>query len=120
MRPKIKVPFVKPDTPVKEVLLKITKMRAGSASVIGRDGKLLGIFTDGDLRRHFDKGVDLLNAKVGDVMTRNPYTITSERMAAEAFKILSDKKIDEIPVVDKKGKMIGLLDVQDILKEGLV
>ncbi|MBF0215588.1 MAG: KpsF/GutQ family sugar-phosphate isomerase [Candidatus Omnitrophica bacterium] len=120
MRPKTKVPLVKPDTLVKEVLIRITKMRAGSASVIDRNGKLLGIFTDGDLRRHFDKGEYLLNSKVGDVMTRNPYAITSERLAAEAFKILSDKKIDEIPVVDKKGKMIGLLDVQDILKEGLV
>ncbi|MGB3112299.1 MAG: CBS domain-containing protein, partial [Candidatus Omnitrophota bacterium] len=78
------------------------------------------IFTDGDLRRHFKEGGDLLNRKVSDVMTKTPVSITGDRLAAEAFEMLRDRKIDEIPVVDRKGRPIGLLDVQDILKAGLV
>jgi arabinose-5-phosphate isomerase len=120
MRPKNETPIVKKSEKVKDVLLKITKMRAGSASVTDAKGKLIGIFTDGDLRRHFDEGKDLVSCPVGDVMTKGPITITPDRLAAEAFEILRDKKIDEIPVVDKKGRPVGILDVQDILKAGLV
>ncbi len=120
MRPKSRIPVVKKNEKVRDVLLKITKMRAGSASIVDSRGKLLGIFTDGDLRRHFDSGEDLINSKVGDVMTAGPYTINAGRLAAEAFEILRDKRIDEIPVVDKNGRLEGLLDVQDLLKAGLV
>ena len=120
MRPKSKTPIVKKNTRIKDVLLKITKMRAGSAIVIDGKGKLIGIFTDGDLRRHLEQGKDLLTKKVGDVMTKSPVVIIEDRLAAEAFEILRDRKIDEIPVVDKKGCPVGVLDVQDILKAGLV
>jgi len=120
MRVKSKMPIVTGNAKVKDVLLKITKMRAGSASVVDKKGKLIGIFTDGDLRRHFDEGGDLLNCKVERVMTKSPVTITQDRLAAEAFKILTAKKIDEIPVVDSKKKPIGILDVQDILEAGLI
>ncbi len=120
MRPKSKTAIVKQNVRIKDVLLKITKMRAGSASVVDDKGKLIGIFTDGDLRRHFEKGAAFMDEKVKDVMTKNPVSITGERLAAEAFEVLRDKNIDEIPVVDKKGKPAGLLDVQDILKAGLV
>lgn len=120
MRPKKSTPIVKKSEKVKDVLLKITKMRAGSASIIDAKGKLIGIFTDGDLRRHFDEGRDLVNCPVGEVMTKDPVTITPDKLAAEAFEILRDKKIDEIPVVDKNGRPVGILDVQDILKAGLV
>ena len=120
MRPKKSTPIVKKSEKVKDVLLKITKMRAGSASVVDGKGKLIGIFTDGDLRRHIEVGEGLLNCKVKDVMTKDPVTIMSSRLAAEAFEILRDKHIDEIPVVDEKGRPVGLLDVQDILKAGLV
>ncbi len=120
MRTKSKTPVVKKTARVKDVLLKITRMRAGSASIVDGRGKLLGIFTDGDLRRHLDGGKDIMVCKVGDVMTSGPYAITPDKLAAEAFKILRDRKIDEIPVVDKKGKLVGLLDVQDLLNAGLV
>lgn len=105
---------------VKKVLLSITKARAGSASVVDSKGRLVGIFTDGDLRRHIERAPDLINKKVKDVMTKNPVTIKKERLAAEAFDILRSKKIDELPVVDDKKRPIGLVDVQDLLKAGLV
>ncbi|MFH1778443.1 MAG: KpsF/GutQ family sugar-phosphate isomerase [Candidatus Omnitrophota bacterium] len=113
-------PVVKEDLKVKDVLLKITEARAGSASVVNKKGVLTGIFTDGDLRRHLEEDLNLPNRKVKEVMTKNPTTITKDRLAADAFRILREKKIDEIPVVDEKERPIGLVDVQDLLKAGLV
>lgn len=113
-------PIVNEHSTVKSVLLSITKARAGSASVVDSKGKLTGIFTDGDLRRHLESNPDLINKKVKDVMTKNPVSIKKDKLAAEAFDILRSKKIDEIPVVDDKKRPIGLLDVQDLLKAGLV
>lgn len=113
-------PVVNEKTVVNKVLLAITRARAGSASVVDRNGRLVGIFTDGDLRRHIKSAPDLIHRKVRDVMTKNPTVIKKERLAAEAFDILRSKKIDEIPVVDDKKRPIGLVDVQDLLKAGLV
>ena len=113
-------PIVKEDAKVKDVLLKITKSRAGSASIVNKKGVLIGLFTDGDLRRHLGGKVNIANKKIKELMTKSPTTITKDKLAAEAFQILRSKKIDEIPVVDEKKHPIGLLDVQDILKAGLV
>ena len=113
-------PVVSENYTVKKVLLAITNARAGCASVVNAEGKLTGIFTDGDLRRHLELQPDLINKKVKDFMTKNPISIKKERLAAEAFDVLRSKKIDEIPVVDDKKRPIGLLDVQDLLKAGLV
>ena len=120
MRKKSETPIVKENVKVRNVILKITKLRAGSASVVNSKGKLVGIFTDGDLRRHLDDGGGILNRKVSEVMTKSPVTITADKLAAEGFDILRDKKIDEMPVVDAIGRPVGVLDVQDILKAGLV
>lgn len=111
---------VREDKKISDVLIKITQARAGSASVIDKGGKLVGIFTDGDLRRHLGKDSNLLAQKVKDVMTIAPQTVCPEMLAAEAMRILKDKKIDEVPVVDDKMRPIGLLDVQDLLRAGLV
>jgi arabinose-5-phosphate isomerase len=113
-------PVVDERAPVKRVLLAITRARAGSASVVDSRGRLIGIFTDGDLRRHIESEPRLIDKKVKDVMTKNPVSIKKERLAAEAFDILRSRKIDEIPVVDDKRRPIGLVDVQDLLKAGLV
>ncbi len=120
MRKGMANPIVGENTRVKDVLLKITRARAGSASVVNKAGRLSGIFTDGDLRRHLDAKINIANRKIKDIMTKSPTTIKKDRLAAEAFQILRSKKIDEIPVVDDKKRPIGLLDVQDILKAGLV
>lgn len=113
-------PVVKGERKVKDVLLKITGARAGSASVVDKKGVLIGIFTDGDLRRHLETDAALSSRQVKNVMTKNPITISKEMLAADAFRILREKKIDEIPVVDKSKRPIGLVDVQDLLKAGLV
>jgi len=105
---------------VKDVLWTITKARCGCACVVDGKQKLLGIFTDGDLRRHLEADPAVLSRKVSEVMTKNPTSIRKEKLAAEAFDILKSKKIDELPVVDVRGRVVGLLDVQDLLKAGLV
>ena len=120
MRKNSASPVVKEDTLVKDVLLKITQARAGSASIVGKRGILKGIFTDGDLRRHLRAEGDITNKKVKDVMTKKPVAVYSDMMAVDALEILQSKKIDEVPVIDKKRRPIGLLDVQDLLKAGLV
>jgi len=113
-------PVVREGMTVKDALFKITRARAGSASIIDKKGILKGIFTDGDLRRHLRTEGNITNKKIEEVMTKNPITVHSDMMAVDALEILQSKKIDEVPVVDKKGKPIGLLDVQDLLKAGLV
>lgn len=105
---------------VKDVLFTITKSRCGSACVVNKAGKVDGIFTDGDLRRRLKEDTSILTRKVKDVMTKNPTTIRQDKLAAEAFDLLKEKRIDELPVVDAKGRLVGLLDVQDLLKAGLV
>ena len=113
-------PIVKEDVLVKDVLLAITSARAGSASIINKKGILVGIFTDGDLRRHLERVPNLSVRKIKEVMTKNPTVIREDKLAAEALGILQSKKIDEVPVVNNKRKPVGLLDVQDLLKAGLV
>lgn len=113
-------PIVKENNTVKEVLVSITGARSGAATVIDKKGKLVGIFTDGDLRRHIEKEGNLLNKKVKNVMTKNPITIEKDKLAEEAFYILQKNKIDEIPVVDKNGIPVGMLDIQDLLDAGVV
>lgn len=104
---------------VSQVLFAITRARAGSAIVVDKRGKLKGIFTDGDLRRHLESDNNLPNRKIQEVMTKNPTVVKKEMLAAEAMRILQAKKIDEVPVVDKFMRPLGLLDVQDLLKAGL-
>lgn len=113
-------PIVSEEKRVSEVLLKITQARAGSATIVDSCGRLKGIFTDGDLRRHLEEDMNLPKRKIKEVMTKNPTTVDKDMLAAEAMRILQEKKIDEVPVVDTKRHPIGLLDVQDLLKAGLV
>ncbi|MBI3315847.1 MAG: KpsF/GutQ family sugar-phosphate isomerase [Candidatus Omnitrophica bacterium] len=113
-------PIVRESMKVKQVLYRITHARAGSATVVDRKGRLKGIFTDGDLRRHLERGEFVLTEAVKEVMTKNPITVSGDKLAAQALEILRSRKIDEIPVVDARRRPIGLLDVQDLLKAGIV
>lgn len=113
-------PVVNENKRVSEVLLKITHARAGSAAIIDKSGRLKGIFTDGDLRRHLEADKDLPSRKIKEVMTKGPAVVDKEMLAAEAMRIMREKKIDEVPVVDESGRPVGLLDVQDLLKAGVV
>jgi arabinose-5-phosphate isomerase len=113
-------PVVKETAFVREVLVEITAARAGAASVVDKKGRLTGIFTDGDLRRHLEEKPGLVLTRIKDVMTSKPITIGRECLASEALRILKEKRIDEIPVVDPRMRPVGMLDIQDLLKAGLV
>ena len=120
MRTREANPIVPEYAKVREVLLAITKARAGCASIVDARGQLRGIFTDGDLRRHLDSSGTLTSQRVRDVMTRRPKTIRADRLAVEALRLLQEHKIDELVVVDGARRPVGLLDVQDLLKAGFV
>lgn len=93
--------------------------RSGAALVTDPRGKLLGIFTDGDLRRYLaEGGDDILNKKASEVMVKNPKCLVSGQPAAAAAKVMKEFQIDEVPVVDAGGKLIGLIDIQDLLSKG--
>lgn len=93
-----------------------TPGRPGATSVVDAADRLVGFFTDGDLRRLVELGVqDLRNHPVDEVMTRNPRTIPSDTLALEALAVLHQRRVDQMPVVDREGRLLGLLDVQDLL-----
>ena len=112
-------PVVREETPVGEAIGLITKARAGAVSVVRADGRLAGIFTDGDLRRLQSRNPLGLQERIGSVMTRTPTTIEPDRLVADALRILREKRIDELPVVDDRGVPVGMLDIQDVLGAGL-
>ncbi len=113
-------PIVSENTLVKEVILKITTAHAGAAAVVDKNKKLIGIFTDGDLRRNLEKYPQLLEKKIKVVMTKNPIVVCDDDLASEVLKILERKKIDEVPVVDKNYRPAGMLDIQDLIAAGII
>jgi arabinose-5-phosphate isomerase len=114
-------PLVGIKTPVRQALLKITASRAGSCTIVDRAGRLVGVFTDGDLRRHLKTGGEkILNRSVAEFATLKPRYIQREKLAEEAFHIMESLRIDELPVVDKNRRVVGLLDVQDLMRAGRV
>jgi len=114
-------PTVSPRATILEALSAISAARAGAVSVTDGAGRLLGIFTDGDFRRHFARGrLEAATAPVGEHMTAKPVSIGPEQLATEALALMRARKIDELPVVAARGKLVGMLDVQDLLSAGLV
>ena len=113
-------PLVRPEQKMKQVLLKITSARAGSATIVDGKGRCAGIFTDGDLRRHFADITRRPSDPVSKYMTRKPVTVREEELAASALDVFKRRQIDELPVTNRAGKVVGLLDVQDLLKQGFI
>jgi arabinose-5-phosphate isomerase len=113
-------PTVPEDVTVAQAIAKITAARAGAISVVDRAGKFAGIFTDGDLRRLLAKNAAGMTLALGQVMTRNATTIGPDRLVSEALGILREKKFDELPVVNDRGEVVGMLDIQDVLGVGVV
>ena len=102
---------------VREALLVMTHAKCGSVCVLGSTGKLVGVFTDGDLRRHMTKvGDAVLQLPLAKVMTAKPTTLREDALAVEALKIFNARKIDDLIVVNAQRKPIGLIDSQDLPK----
>ncbi len=108
-------PIVSGDSLVRDALVAATRARAGTAVIVDKDGRLTGIFTDGDLRRHVEKEPDLLSRPVKDFMTHSPMTISPDKLVGEAMRLIKSKRIKDIPVTDGDGKPVGFIDEQDLL-----
>jgi arabinose-5-phosphate isomerase len=113
-------PVVREKQSVREALAVMTKTRMGATSVVNEKGKLVGYFTDGDFRRLAPNDPKILQRPVKDVMTSNPHVLRSEIRMGEAAELLRRYRCDNMPVVDAKGKPVGLLDERDLLAEGLL
>lgn len=108
------------DVSVKSALLVMTRAKSGSVSVTGASGKLTGVFTDGDLRRHMAEDDNVLNQRLVQVMTRSPICIRDDALAVEALKIFNERNIDDLIVVNARREPVGLIDLQDLPKLKLV
>lgn len=108
-------PVVKSDALVSEALLVMTATHFGATSVVDKKGKLCGFFTDGDLRRALQSDPNAVSSRVSDVMMKTPTTVTPQDKAASAARIIKRLRIDNLPVVDSKGRPVGLLDAQDLI-----
>ena len=106
-----------PEATVKDAIVAMTKAQAGSACVVGADDELLGIFTDGDMRRCLStEGGEMLQRPLCDYMTKQPIRTTDDQMAAAVLAIFTSHRIDDLPVVDNKGRLVGYIDSQDLPK----
>lgn len=105
---------------LRNAILEMSGKGLSLVTIVSQDKKLKGIITDGDLRRMLDKGIDVYNAKVDDVMTENPKWIDYREMAVNALQVMNDLKITGMPVVDENEKVIGAILMQDIFKAGIV
>lgn len=116
-------PLVKADISVQDALFVIIDKGLGAVSVVDDDNKMLGVLTDGDIRRGLSKGVDFLKRPVTELMTASPKTITKEKLAAQALHIMESnrpKPITVLPVVDAENHVIGLLHMTDLVRQGVV
>ncbi|OIP14407.1 MAG: D-arabinose 5-phosphate isomerase [Betaproteobacteria bacterium CG2_30_59_46] len=110
-----------PDTALlTEALLEMSRKGLGMTAVVGDADRLLGLFTDGDLRRALDKTLDIRAARVAEVMTHNPLTIGPDKLAAEAVQMMDQHKINGLLVVDTNGRLVGALNMHDLLRAGVV
>ena len=116
MRSGSRNPIAHQTMPVRDALLIMGEAKSGSVSVVNKNGKLAGVFTDGDLRRHLAKNDDVLDLPLAKVMTRRPTTIREDALAADAIRIFNEGNIDDLIVVNAKREPIGLVDSQDLPK----
>ncbi|RRV06078.1 KpsF/GutQ family sugar-phosphate isomerase [Pseudomonas sp. v388] len=114
------LPVVQRGTPLRDALLEMTRKGLGMTAIVEADGKLAGIFTDGDLRRTLDCALDIRQSAIDDVMTVHGKTVRPEMLAAEALKIMEDFKIGALIVVDDEDRPIGAFNLQDLLRAGVM
>ncbi|MHC9509862.1 KpsF/GutQ family sugar-phosphate isomerase [Kangiella sp. M94] len=112
-------PSVKPNISIRNALFEMTDKRMGMTTVIDKQGNLLGIFTDGDLRRAFERDVDI-DAPIEDVMTKGCKTVKSQTLAVDAVNLMEESSITSLIVTDNNDKPLGVIHMHDLLKAGVV
>jgi arabinose-5-phosphate isomerase len=113
------IPVVSPATMMKDALFEITSKKLGFTTVLGEGGSLLGIITDGDLRRLMEREKDPLSFEAGEVMIRNPKVVGQDALAAKALQIMESHAITSLVVLDEEEKVKGVLHMHDILRAGV-
>jgi arabinose-5-phosphate isomerase len=114
------LPVVEVSASLKDALLEMTRKGLGMTAVVNGDGRLEGIFTDGDLRRLLDRDVDVRGTRIADVMKRSPLTISEDVLAVEAVHVMEQSKVNGLLVVDGTGRLTGALNMHDLLRAGVV
>ena len=114
------MPMVKESALISEALLEMTEKKLGMTAIVGKDNRLIGIFTDGDLRRTLSKNLDIHNTPIIAVMTPNCTVIKADALAAEAMQIMEQKKINALIVVDAQQCVLGALNMHDLIRAGIV
>ncbi len=112
-------PHVQTGTPLKEVILEISRRRLGITAVLNNSGELLGVITDGDLRRMLEKQVSLEAATAAQIMTANPKTIDAGELAIDALELMRENNITQLPVLSNN-QYVGVIHLHDLIKEGLI
>ncbi len=114
------IPVVRQDAALRDALMEMTAKGLGMTAIVDSDGRPVGIFTDGDLRRCLDGGMDIHQATVTEVMTRGGRRIEPDRLAAEALNVMEEMKINALLVVDRDSRLCGALNMHDLLRAGVV
>jgi len=114
-----RIPIVTSEAKIKDALVEMSLKGLGMTAIT-RDKKLIGLFTDGDLRRILDEEIDIHQDSISSVMTLNPTVANAETLAAEALKIMEDKKINGLIIVDKNNTPIGAMNMHDLLNSGVL
>jgi arabinose-5-phosphate isomerase len=114
------IPRSAPDDLLREALLEMSRKSLGTTVVVDEEDRVLGVFTDGDLRRALDRQVDVHTARVAEVMTHPCRTITPGALAAEALRMMQEYRINALPVVNAAGKLAGVLNMHDLLRAGVL
>ncbi|MCO6494260.1 MAG: KpsF/GutQ family sugar-phosphate isomerase [Bacteroidetes bacterium] len=112
-------PSVQITDPIKKVIVEISERRLGATAVFEKK-KLVGIITDGDIRRMLEKNVNLQTLTAKEIMSKNPKTFSSKNLAAEALELLKQFKISQLIITDESEKYIGMIHIHDLYKEGLI
>jgi len=114
------LPKVTADASLSTALLEMTRKGLGMTAVVDIDDRILGVFTDGDLRRHLDTPLDIRTTPISDVMSPNPLTISPNKLAAEAVQFMEQRKINGLLVADASGRLVGAFNMHDLLRAGVV
>ena len=118
--PAVDAPRVPDTATLSDAILEMSRGRMGITAVLDRDQRVIGIFTDGDLRRTLQKGVDLLATPIASVMTRGPRTIGPDKLAAEAVQIMEQYKVNQLLVVDAEQHLVGALNINALFKAKVI
>ena len=114
------IPKVNENATLGEALIEMSKKGLGVTSIVNNDGTVLGVFTDGDLRRTLDSGVDFKSCHVKDVMTKNGKEIPANSLAASALALMETHRINALVVIDEKNKLVGMLNMHDLLRARVI